>query len=430
MKPWDLIETISISGNGRNLKEDLIKNYMTPDFIKGVHACHDTRITYGIQKLPKINQHSDTELPLETFDLLLSKLASRELSGNAAKAAVQSIGEQSTQSQWEFWFKRILERDFKCGVGLETFNKVFDDENQIFEFKCQLAIDSNKIPHHFVGKKLCQPKLDGIRILALVEPINNTVTLYSRNGRILENFPHIEEQLLNAFASKIDASYVFDGEIVSEKFNKLMTQVNRKYNVNASDAQFHIFDIIQADNFFDAFWDKPLREREAFLKTLFNKNTQPNLHLVSSIEIDLDTPAGQILLDKENKKNLKFGFEGSMFKNPDAPYIGDRTEHILKLKPFIEVSLKVVGYNPGNGKNAKYFGSLQCEGEDDGKFITVAVSGFTDEVRKAIFENMENVLGQIIEIRADTISQNKDGTYSLRFPRFKCFRGFNVGEKM
>jgi hypothetical protein len=36
----------------------------------------------------------------------------------------------------------------------------------------------------------------------------------------------------------------------------------------------------------------------------------------------------------------------------------------------------------------------------------------------------------MIEVRADAITQNQDGTYSLRFPRFLRFRGFKVGEKI
>jgi ATP-dependent DNA ligase len=38
--------------------------------------------------------------------------------------------------------------------------------------------------------------------------------------------------------------------------------------------------------------------------------------------------------------------------------------------------------------------------------------------------------GQVVEVRADAITQNQDGTYSLRFPRFIRFRGFIAGEKI
>ena len=42
------------------------------------------------------------------------------------------------------------------------------------------------------------------------------------------------------------------------------------------------------------------------------------------------------------------------------------------------------------------------------------------------------MIGQIVEVRADAITQNQDTTneWSLRFPRFLRFRGFEIGEKL
>ena len=42
------------------------------------------------------------------------------------------------------------------------------------------------------------------------------------------------------------------------------------------------------------------------------------------------------------------------------------------------------------------------------------------------------MLGQVVEVRADAITQNQDSedAYSLRFPRFLRFRGFSAGEKI
>jgi hypothetical protein len=39
------------------------------------------------------------------------------------------------------------------------------------------------------------------------------------------------------------------------------------------------------------------------------------------------------------------------------------------------------------------------------------------------------LIDQIVEIRADAVTQNQDGSYSLRFPRFVRFRGFQPKEK-
>jgi len=57
-------------------------------------------------------------------------------------------------------------------------------------------------------------------------------------------------------------------------------------------------------------------------------------------------------------------------------------------------------------------------------------SGFSDSDRDSFWSSRSGLIGQLVEVRADAITQNQDGTYSLRFPRFKTFRGFEVGEKI
>jgi DNA ligase-1 len=105
----------------------------------------------------------------------------------------------------------------------------------------------------------------------------------------------------------------------------------------------------------------------------------------------------------------------------------------LKQKPFIEVSLTVVGLEEGTGKNAGKLGALICEGEDDGKKIRTNVgSGLTDAMRAEIWSDQASVVGQVVEVRADatTRSQDSESLWSLRFPRFIRFRGFDKGEKL
>ncbi len=80
--------------------------------------------------------------------------------------------------------------------------------------------------------------------------------------------------------------------------------------------------------------------------------------------------------------------------------------------------------------NAGSLGAIVCEGVESGKNIRVNVgSGFSDEQRSEIWSS-KDVIGKVAEIRADAITQNQDGTYSLRFPRFITWRGFGDGEKI
>jgi DNA ligase-1 len=93
--------------------------------------------------------------------------------------------------------------------------------------------------------------------------------------------------------------------------------------------------------------------------------------------------------------------------------------------------LEVTNVEEGTGRNEGRLGALVCSGIDDGKTIVVNVgSGFSDSDRIEFWADRDSVIGQIVEVRADAITQNQDGTYSLRFPRFLRFRGFKAGEKI
>jgi DNA ligase-1 len=155
--------------------------------------------------------------------------------------------------------------------------------------------------------------------------------------------------------------------------------------------------------------------------------------VVGQVAVDLDTEDGARVFKELNAHAIANGYEGIMIKDPNAVYETKRSVAWLKQKPFIEVSLTVIGLEEGTGKNAGRLGALIVEGVDDGKTIRTNVgSGLTDEQREEIWDNQTSVIGQIVEVRADAATKNQDseGEWSLRFPRFKGFRGFVPGEKL
>jgi len=81
---------------------------------------------------------------------------------------------------------------------------------------------------------------------------------------------------------------------------------------------------------------------------------------------------------------------------------------------------------PGAAKNSPK------EGDDDGDTYHLNCgSGFTDRERDVFWLSRDNLIGVLVEIRADAKTKSQDSdTYSLRFPRFKCFRGFDSDEKI
>jgi DNA ligase-1 len=157
----------------------------------------------------------------------------------------------------------------------------------------------------------------------------------------------------------------------------------------------------------------------------------PNVDIVGQVLLDLDTAEGAQEFSAINASAIAGGYEGIMIKDPAAVYETKRSVAWLKQKPYIEVSLTIVGVEEGTGKNEGRLGALIVEGVDDGKLIRTNVgSGLTDADRTTYWANADSIIGDIVEVRADAITQNQDGTYSLRFPRFKGFRGFIAGEKI
>jgi DNA ligase-1 len=93
--------------------------------------------------------------------------------------------------------------------------------------------------------------------------------------------------------------------------------------------------------------------------------------------------------------------------------------------------LEIVGFEEGTGRNAGRLGAIICEGVDNERSIRVNVgSGLSDSDRDVFWSGRNDLLGHLVEVEADAVTQNQDGSYSLRFPRFLRFRDFEAGEKI
>ena len=406
------------------------------EFFDGCRLALDPMITFGLKQIPEKTDEDGPGLPWDSFTLAITGLVTRNVTGNTARDMIQTMMKSATKKEWNGWYRRILIKDLRCGVSEKTINKVVEKKYADYAipvFGCQLAHDSANHESKVSGKKLIEVKLDGVRVITIVRA-DGRVDMFSRNGKELANFPHIVEQIsavVKAKSTSKDMDLVLDGEIMSSSFQDLMKQVHRKDNVKAGDAILNLFDVIPLADFEKGIYNKDQTTRSSMVKFWVEQHQglMPNVTYVANELVDLDTPAGQTRYKEINAKAIAGGYEGIMLKDPLAGYECKRSVAWLKLKPFIEVSLVVVATEEGTGKNIGKMGALVCEGVDDGKKISVNVgSGFSD-LQRDEFWNCR-VDGNIVEVRADAITMNQDGTYSLRFPRFKSFRGFQVGEKL
>ena len=424
MRPWEIIQKLE-SDNSRLFKESVVAdNIISEEFTVGLQYALDPLVTFGVQQVPSSDTDGKGILDKE-FYAVADLLVARELTGHAARDAIQELCDLATSEQWNDWYRRILIKDLRCGVSVKTVNGVA--KGTVPVFGCMLAHDGAKHPKKIAGECFVEYKYDGVRVIAIVQ--NGSATLYSRNGKLLTNFPHIEE----ALSHKAYNNMVFDGEVMSDDFQTLMKQVHRKEGAQTQDAYLALFDVLDLDEFQAGKGKLTANERKEQLEILtpyFNGNV---IRVVDYTTVDFDTEEGHATFDAMNKEALDKGYEGLMIKPASAIYECKRSHAWLKVKPFIEVTLSVVEVEEGTGRNEGKLGALVVEGEDDGKFFHLNVgSGLTDENREVFWEHKDKLIGQLVEVRADaaTKSQDSEDVWSLRFPRFKTFRGFEVGEKL
>ena len=407
-------------------------NAMT--FLSFTKACYNPYVTFGVKQIPETVGITGAENPWAEFNDLMVQLCQRRLTGHAARDAIAAMSERFDSEEWNLFLKPVLARDLRAGISDKTINKVCKKTDyEVPIFACQLATNCEGRPE-MKGQKRLEPKLDGVRVLVLCSDFDSDypfVQCYSRNGKVFENFTHIEEQikskltkLIAAGRQHLVAGFVLDGEVIGNSFQELMRQARRKSDTQADDSVFNIFDVIPIVDFNRGYWNAQLHKRIDILEKMRPViDSMPNVELLPHLMVDLDFAEGKDQLERYAKDNVNAGFEGIMIKDIDAPYVCKRSTDWLKWKPTITVDLSIIGVDEGTGRNLGRLGALLCEGTDDGKHITVNVgSGFSDEDRTEYWTNSNVIIGRTAEVMCDAITQNQDGTYSLRFPRFIRFR--------
>ena len=468
--PWIVIAQIA-ADNSRLAKEAIVLREAAAsniEFFKGCSLALDKMVTFGLKQIPEKTNEDGTGLCWADFSTVVDRLTTRTLTGHAARDAVATLMASATLTQWNGWYRLILLKDLKAGFGESTINKVVGkqwSEYAIPVFECQLAKDcvdedGNVDEAELKGKKIIDTKLDGMRTLSIIYP-NGEVYQFSRNGKELVNFTKIKEQLsVVALASTLKEPMVLDAEVMSKSFQDLMKQARRKSDVQADDSVLNLIDMISLAEFKQGKGKIKQKQRLDTMNAWYTEHasSMPNVAVLGYEVVDLDTEAGRNRLLEVNRAALAAKAEGIMLKDPDALYECKRSKNWLKMKPFIEESLTVVSVEEGkpDSKFVGTMGALGMAGTVDGKKVAVSVGGgysikqraqiWADYTNKPVnwqkkekgkwvtYTEMptgESVIGLVAEVRADALtkSENKD-EWSMRFPRFKRFRGFIAGEKL
>ncbi len=455
--------------DGKLFKEGVIRREAlagNDEFFAGLRLALDNFDTFGVKQVPIRNGIDGTGLSFNAFKVLANSLIKREATGHVAANAIEAAMALASNEEWNGWYRLILIKDLKAGFSESTVNKAvkgIKDQYAVPLFEVQLAKDcvdedGNVDESMLCGKKQIDVKLDGMRVITIVHP-DGRVNQFSRNGKELFNFEVIKQQMAKC-ANLLSEPTIFDGEVMSSSFQDLMKQAKRKTDVQADDSVLNLFDIITLEEFLLGIGTVIQSKRTISLQEWYEKisDTMPNVTVIGTEIVDLDTEVGRARLLEINKIALEGKYEGVMLKDVNALYECKRSVSWLKMKPFIEVSMTVTAVEEGKigSKFEGTMGALVCEEVIDGKPVKANVGGgFSIQQRAQIWADHTNkpvdwqkkvkgkwiklseypsgnsVIGMVAEVRADTLtkSEGKD-TWSLRFPRFKIWRGFATGEKL
>lgn len=421
----DILEELE-STPGSNARLSVLESAADNDLLKSVFlAAQDPYTVYYVNKfkMPKAAASSGSEdVTVQTFlDVIHEQLATRQVTGNAAKDLVQQVFSVMTAREQK-WCQRVLLHNLRCGVQVSTVDKVWP--GLIKPFSVALA---GTLKSQFTRGKGIQllepvsypvrvePKLDGLRCIAVKQA--GVVTFFTRNGTVLETLPRTK----SALAAAPYDDMVLDGEAMGADWNEsasvLMSSKSKKDDANIT---YNVFDAM------------PLADWQAQQTTL---NYAERCSVAARIVNEINTMFGDaspvrlvdhvVAKDETELKRyfaqcMDAGYEGVMLKRTDTPYEWDRSRNILKLKPCVTYEGVVVGWYEGR-RGAKWeglFGGFYVLLPNH--VITRVGGGFDNKFRADVqLDGPDTWLGAITECEAQPDPLTADGLSvdgKMRFP--------------
>ena len=287
----------------------------------------------------------------------------------------------------------------------------------------EVMADLQLVDKGTVGSVFSQPKLDGIRCIAMREG------LFTRTGKEITAVPHIHEELKSFF--ELYPNAVLDGELYNhaykDDFNKIIHLV-RKQNLTDEHLeeskkmiQYHIYDTpvignggicLTEKNSFSSRTNK-LNEAFSYLR-LDNLNTKYDdaLVIVETTEVESREHLDELYADY-----VAQGYEGQMVRL-DGPYENKRSSKLLKRKDFVDEEYTILGYEEGSGNRTGTLKHLKFKNKTGKEFNSNIKGSF--EYLSGLFNDADNLIGKEATIKYFNLTP--DGV--PRFPYVTAIRDY------
>jgi len=312
---------------------------------------------------------------------MLNALARRHLSGHTAQYKILQYLSTITKEEQEV-FIRVLKKDLRCGIGPKLINSCFPALIPDYgAMKAKLLDERRFTPGMYMSLKL-----DGNRGLLARGAIR------SRNGLTITGCEHILDSIPKGFDS-------LDGELKNPNVHWQISSGDIRSNAKSENQIYYVFDIPNHSGPFE----ERLKELDALSQAL-----SPD----DPIKVIKHKPVYSLHVMYRNfTKALNAGYEGLVLKTPRHLYQTRRTYDWLKVKNTLEEDLPIIYAVEGQGRLKGTLGSIIVERANG---VTVSVgSGFSDELRDAIWKDPDAYIGKTAEIQY----HEETPSGSLRHPR-------------
>jgi DNA ligase-1 len=255
-----------------------------------------------------------------------------------------------------------------------------------------------------------QPKLDGVRCLFTAKGA------FSRANNQFMNVDHIEQALKPFFAKNPTA--VLDGELynheLKDDFEKIISLVKKKKptdddRIEAAElVEYHVYDVASMTI-------AGYATRLNYLNSeVYSKLTWPIMHVDAKVAHDTDDAV------EFHAKNLKLGYEGSIYRSWSGRYKGTRSWDLMKFKDFHDAEATIIGYEIGKGKREGTLGKFIMQDHEGVEFGCPPGKGYNYKDLANMLENIHDYIGQWATFTY--FERTKAGSY--RHPHYKCLRNY------
>ena len=361
----------------------------------------------------KVTAKPDIDIQYLSCGYLYIMGAGHNTGSDSSIATIQNYLHKNPE--YEEFLKRLFTKNLPIGVEAATINKVYGEEIiPVWEVQQGYPIDKYKFKK---GELIfASRKLNGSRGTYFKGDI------ISRQAQKFEGLDHIIKDIEKI----IGTDYAVDGELIRRNIDGLTDGQNFRETISILNSdgndksliKFVIFDIVPIDEFErDACTENysVRKKRLLYLKNKIQKNGTQNIEVVQMVYEGTDVNDVYDWLDYA----VKHDWEG-LVVNRQVPYRRTRHNGCLKVKRFYTVDLRITAIEEGQNRLAGTMGALVVDYK--GNELRVG-SGFDDATRAAVWENPDNYIGKIVEIKYKEKScDKKTGLESLQFPTFVRFR--------